>query len=136
MVSGRDLGCPANLPARRGPDTDQRWKDCRARELLPMLIYHSGLLQQRFEGMGAGHLPTKGGARGGRSPSIIVRMRSLRARTRGIGAAPAFTSSRRSGAIFVVGPAETNLWPEIARRNALGMLNAAVKRAPDPPPCL
>jgi hypothetical protein len=24
------------------------------------MIYHSGLLQQRFEGMGAGHLPTKG----------------------------------------------------------------------------
>jgi hypothetical protein len=41
------------------------------------MIYHGGPLQQRFEGMGAGHLPTKGGARGGRSSSIIVRMRSL-----------------------------------------------------------
>jgi hypothetical protein len=100
------------------------------------MIYHSGPLQQSLERLGAGHLPTKGGARGGRSPSIIVRMRSLRARTRGIGAAPAFTSSRRSSAICVVGRAETNLWPEIARRNDLGMLNAAVKRilrTPIPP---
>jgi hypothetical protein len=28
----------------------------------------------------------------------------------------------------VVGPAETKLWPEIARRSALGMLIAAVRR--------
>jgi hypothetical protein len=71
-----------NPPARRGPNTNRGW-----------LVGHGNPYR-----MGAGHLPTKGGARGGRSPSIIVRMRSLRARTHGIGAALAFTSSRQSGA--------------------------------------
>jgi hypothetical protein len=122
-----------NLPARRGPDTDSALVGLSGTGTSGRMIYHSGSLQQRLERMGADHLPTKGGARGGRSPSIIVRRRSLRARTRGIGAAPAFTSSRWSGAICVVGPAETNLWPEIARRNALGMLIAAVKRDPSHP---